>query len=71
MESKDTHWPLGLSDGPWLSPLASTPAGPMLIRSTESIVGAAPGVADGVIEVRKMSALPLLSFGTMLLAAAA
>src|SRR5438874_1322244 len=69
-ESNDTHWPLELIDGPWLSPLASTPPGPMLIRSTESIVGGAPA-ADGVSVVRKMSVFPLLSFGTRLLAAEA
>src|SRR5437879_8260461 len=43
----------------------------MLIRSTESIVGGAPAVAEGVSVVRKMSLWPLLSFGTRLLAAAA
>src|SRR3954469_23312160 len=71
MESNETHCPLGLIDGPWLSPLPSTPPGPMLIRSTESIVGGAPAVADGVRVVRKMSECPLLSFGTRLLAAEA
>src|SRR5207253_1267756 len=70
-ESNDTHCPLGLIEAPWLSPLASTPPGPMLIRSTESIVGGAPAVAEGVSVVRKMSLWPLLSFGTRLLAAAA
>src|SRR5947207_10531785 len=55
-------------DGPWLSPLASTPPGPRSIRSTESIVGAAPAVADGVSVVTKMSECPLLSLGTMLFA---
>src|SRR5687768_8551158 len=70
MESNETHIPLGLIEGPWLSPLASTPPGPRLIRSTDAMVGAAPG-APGASVVRKMSDLRLLSFETMLLAAPA
>ncbi len=50
----------------WPPPLP----GPMLIRTTESIAGGAPA-APGVRVVRKMSVLPLLSFGTRLLAAEA